>query len=151
MFYPFLYQITNMCYTVAQKPLAATPAFVKIPVIAGYWFIMMFGLGYCNVAFNLLTFKRFHGVRIKTLNNLFCEYSRNSSLPPPLETWGSLSTNDGTKTSLKKWIRVAFLPFSMPSPSSLLQLPVFSLAVESEEIRLYLLAVKLFNLYFWKY
>ncbi|KAM7444465.1 Lysophosphatidylcholine acyltransferase 3 [Porites harrisoni] len=55
-------QVTNMCYTMAQKPLAATPAYVKIPVIAGYWFIMMFGLGYCNVAFNLLSFQRFHRI-----------------------------------------------------------------------------------------
>ena len=67
-----------MCYTVAQKPLAATPAFVKIPVIAGYWFIMVFGLGYCNVAFNLLSFQRFHRVR----ELLVCEYSRLSSLRP---------------------------------------------------------------------
>ena len=67
-----------MCYTVAQKPLAATPAFVKIPVIAGYWFIMMFGLGYCNVAFNLLSFQRFHRVR----KLLVCEYSCLSSLRP---------------------------------------------------------------------
>ena len=74
---PFVYQITNMCYTVAQKPLAATPAFVKIPVIAGYWFIMMFGLGYCNVAFNLLTFKRFHGVR-----KLLITYSANTAVSP---------------------------------------------------------------------
>ena len=97
-----------MCYTVAQKPLAATPAFVKIPVIAGYWFIMMFGLGYCNVAFNLLSFQRFHRVR----EVLVCEYSRLSSLRPARDA--------------------SFL------------------AVKGEDIRLYLLAVKLFNLYFLK-
>ena len=108
MFYPFLYQVTNMCNTVAQKPLAATPAYVKIPVIAGYWFIMMFGLGYCNVAFNLLSFQRFHRVR----KLLVCEYSCLSSLHPARDA--------------------SFL------------------AVKSEDIRLYLLAVKFFYFYFLK-
>ena len=97
-----------MCNTVAQKPLAATPAYVKIPVIAGYWFIMMFGLGYCNVAFNLLSFQRFHRVR----KLLVCEYSCLPSLHPSRDA--------------------SFL------------------AVKSEDIRLYLLALKFFNFYFLK-
>lgn len=55
-------QIMNMCYTVAKKPLVEMPAYVKIPVIAVYMPIVLFGLGYCNVAFNLLSFSRFHRV-----------------------------------------------------------------------------------------
>ena len=79
-----------MCNTVVQKPLAGMPAYVKIPVIAGYWFIMMFGLGYCNVAFNLLSFQRFHRVR-----KLLITCSANTAVYPrstPLETLRGLST-----------------------------------------------------------
>ena len=51
-----------MCHTVTKTPLVQMPAYVKIPVIGVYMFIVLFGLGYCNVAFNLLTFQRYNRV-----------------------------------------------------------------------------------------
>ncbi|XP_074625933.1 lysophospholipid acyltransferase 5-like isoform X1 [Acropora palmata] len=53
-------QVFNMCYTVTKKPLREMPAYIKIPVIVVYVPIVLFGIGYFNVAFNLLTFPRFH-------------------------------------------------------------------------------------------
>ena len=38
------------------------PAPIKISVLAFYVPIVLFGMGYFNVAFNLLTFSRFHEV-----------------------------------------------------------------------------------------
>ncbi|XP_020602607.1 lysophospholipid acyltransferase 5-like [Orbicella faveolata] len=55
-------QVTTMCYTVTKKSLAEMPAYVKIPVIISYVFVVHFGLSYFMVAFTLLTFQRFHRV-----------------------------------------------------------------------------------------
>lgn len=55
-------QIWTMCYAVTKKPLVQMPVYVKIPVIGVYMFIVLFGLGFCNVAFNLLTFQRYHRI-----------------------------------------------------------------------------------------
>ncbi|KAL9970371.1 hypothetical protein ACROYT_G022734 [Oculina patagonica] len=55
-------QITAMCYTVTKKSLAEMPAYVKIPVIITYVFVVHFGLSYFMVAFVLLTVPRFHRV-----------------------------------------------------------------------------------------
>lgn len=51
-----------MCYTVTNKSLAEMPAYVKIPVIISYVFVVHLGLSYFMVAFTLLTFQRFHKV-----------------------------------------------------------------------------------------
>ena len=51
-----------MCYAVTKKSLAEMPAYVKIPVIISYVFVVHFGLSYFMVAFTLLTFQRFHRV-----------------------------------------------------------------------------------------
>ena len=58
-----------MCYTVTKKPLREMPAYIKIPVIVVYVPIVLFGIGYFNAAFNLLTFPRFHEVRNFFLRN----------------------------------------------------------------------------------
>ncbi|XP_068699220.1 lysophospholipid acyltransferase 5-like [Montipora foliosa] len=55
-------QISNMCYAVTKRPLMEMPAPIKISVLAFYVPIVLFGMGYFNVAFNLLTFSRFHEV-----------------------------------------------------------------------------------------
>ena len=51
-----------MCYTVTKKSLAEMPAYVKIPVIISYVFVVHFVLSYFTVAFSLLTFQRTHRV-----------------------------------------------------------------------------------------
>lgn len=68
-----------MCYTVTKKPLMEMPAYIKIPVIVVYVPIVLFGIGYFNVAFNLLTFPRFHEVR-----NFFLKKcsSKHYGVPP---------------------------------------------------------------------
>ena len=51
-----------MCYAVTKKSLAEMPAYVKIPVIISYVFVVHFGLSYFMVAFTLLTLQRIHRV-----------------------------------------------------------------------------------------
>jgi len=51
-----------MCYTATKKSLAEMPAYVKIPVIISYVFVVHFVLSYFTVAFSLLTFQRTHRV-----------------------------------------------------------------------------------------
>ena len=58
----FSRQVQTMCYAVTKKSLPEMPAYVKIPVILTYAFVVHFGLSYFMVAFNLLTIPRFHRV-----------------------------------------------------------------------------------------
>ncbi|KAJ7382662.1 Lysophosphatidylcholine acyltransferase 3 [Desmophyllum pertusum] len=55
-------QVQTMCYAVTKKSLPEMPAYVKIPVILTYAFVVHFGLSYFMVAFNLLTIPRFHRI-----------------------------------------------------------------------------------------
>ena len=64
-----------MCYTATKKSLAEMPAYVKVPVIISYVFVVHFGLSYFMVAFTLLTFQRFHKVGKKT--SLYYSYQRS--------------------------------------------------------------------------
>ena len=65
-----------MCYTVTKKSLAEMPAYVKIPVIINYVFVVHFGLSYFMVAFTLLTFQRFHKVD-HGINSVSYSYQRS--------------------------------------------------------------------------